>query len=389
MKKILFLLLISCLCLSVINNAICEEVEQNSVKVSEDDIIQKKKIPGTPYAYCLYTKYGTLIANKNSSGSYNSIDAIYAKEQVQDEIEIWKEKYLISESAKEKAYCLKRIYKYERTLNAVNTCLNFNMSKLACGIFTNPTTKKINKKVIGGAKCTNEKKSAVAKIVIDYGSRKENDNDICTGTLIGKNVFLTAAHCFYATQDFDVDSKLDASRIGKLIHKVKVTLGKKTYKATKWLTNPLWDRMTGANDIALVYIGKNLKKKPFKLIKKNYVPKEKDFAAIIGYGVHKYKRKKPIYGYFGGFVTLSDVSDSLLTSSYIKGSNDATICFGDSGGPLVSWIDDAWRILGTATGGSVDYCGYYTGHQIGYWSRINAPENVSFLEKHIPDIFDK
>ena len=53
--------------------------------------------------------------------------------------------------------------------------------------------KNINRKIINGAKCENEKKSAVAKIVINYEG--DAQGDLCTGTLIRKDVVLIAAHC--------------------------------------------------------------------------------------------------------------------------------------------------------------------------------------------------
>ncbi len=347
--------------------------------IYEEDIIQSSKIANTQH-YCLYTAAGTVIADKTEAGYYMPLDVQATIKEVKKKIKTFQKKYAAAKTTAQKNKLKKQIAKAQKTLTSVNTCKKFNVSKLACQVFEGKTLNNIKPMVINGAQCTNQKKSVVAKIVIDYGTGKEDDNDLCTGTLVGSNVFLTAAHCF---------GSLQLSAIGKLIKEVRVTVAGKTYKATNWQVNPLWDGGTFFGDTALIYIGQNLSKKPFKLIKKDFVPNQGDLAALIGYGVAKYKNKStPINGYYGGFATISYVDQSAFVTSYVSQAKQATICFGDSGGPLVSWIDGAWRILGTATGGDAELCGYYTGTQNAYWSRVNAPENVQFLETFLPGIFE-
>lgn len=343
-------------------------------------IVQATKIAGLDKAYCVSTAAGTLITNKTEAGYFEIVDSKVAKKEVNSLIKQYKKKLAKAKTAKQRKKILKQIAKYEKTLVSIQTCLKFDVKTLACEIFAGKTFSGINPMVINGAQCTNQNKSVVAKIVLDYGG-KEDDSGLCTGTLIGKNVFLTAAHCFKGFQ---------MSAIGPQLPKVNVTIAGKTYVATKWVVNPFWSGNSESGDTALVYIKKNLSKTPLKLIAKDYEPDQGDFAAMIGYGVAKYKNNNtPITGYYGGFATLSSITESGLSSIYSKKSKQSTICFGDSGGPLVSWINKAWRIMGTATGGIGDnYCGFYSGSQLARWSKINSPENVAFLEEYLPGIFE-
>ena len=355
--------------------------------IYEDDIIQSKQIAGIENAYCLYTAAGSVIANKTDAGYYLPVDQKDVKKEVNQIIKQFKKKYAKAKTAKQKANILKKITKYQKTLTSINTCVKFNVSKLACEIATN---KGINQKIIGGAKCENQKKSSVAKIVINFENTK--DSDLCTGTLIRNDVILTAAHCFGQVQMASNNEKV----IGKIIKNIKVTIAGKTFTINSdqsaWLVNPWWSGIDAFADTALIFLPRTVNKTPFKLIKKNYEPSQGDFAALIGYGTTKFKNNNtPVNGYAGGFATLSYVDYDMLITSYVSGTKLATTCFGDSGGPLISWVDGAWRILGTSTGGddATGQCGTKSGVQNAYWSRINSPENYAFLENTIPGIFEE
>ena len=354
--------------------------------IFEGDVLQSKKIANTTY-YCVYTAAGATIANKTEAGYYEPVDSKDGIKQVKQKIKQFQKKYNKAKNKAQKAKFMKKIQSFKKAIVSINTCKKFNVKKLACDIFANKFSPA---KVVNGTACTNQKKSAVAKIVIDYGTGKEADNDLCTGTLIYSNAILTAAHCFGKVTLSNTETKT----IGKLIKEIRVTIAGKTYKATGWFANPNWSGTDRFADTAVVWLDQNINKTPFKLAKKSYAPSQGDFAAIIGFGVTKYKNKKTsVNGYAGGFVSLTDVGDKAIMTTYAKGSAlpSSTTCFGDSGGPLVSWIDGAWRILGTAIGAAEgsELCGYYTGYQDAFYSRINSPENVQFLEDQIPGIFEE
>ena len=359
--------------------------------IYEEDVIQATRIPGSEVGYCVSTVNGPYVAIRDDEPYYRIEDSQKLIKDAKKIIKQYQKKYAKAKDAKKKATILKMIKRVEKILSAVKTCIKFNVSKLACEIAAN---KNINRKIINGAKCENEKKSSVVKIVINYENSKEAD--LCTGALIKNDVVLTAAHCFGQIQMSSSDDN-NNKIVGKFIKNLQVTVGGKTYTVngtTKgyWEVNPYWRGVDAFADTALIFLPKKVNKTPFKLIKLNYDPSEGDFAALIGYGATKFKKNKtPVNGYAGGFTTLSYVDYDILITSYVSGTKLATTCFGDSGGPLISWLDGAWRILGTSTGGddTTGQCGTKSGVQNAYWSRINSPENYTFLENTIPGIFEE
>ena len=347
--------------------------------IYEDQLIQLKKIATTDY-YCLYTSNGTAVAEKTEAGYYLPIKVKHVVKDLEKKIKKLKKKYNKTKNVALKKRYKKQIKGVNKTLSSINTCKNFNVAKLACKIFAGKNLKSRNLMVLNGAKCSNQKQSVVAMISMNYKTKKGIETAICTGTYIGEKAFLTAAHCF---------DDSDFLATGKTLISVDVEVAGKTYKAKRWERNPSWNKEDEVGDTALVFIGRELNKTPFKLVGKKYVPQEGELVALVGYGNVKYiDKKREVDGYYGGFLTIASVEESGLLAVYDSHSKQATICYGDSGGPLVTYIDGAWRILGTASNGDDDECGYFTGVQKAYWSRVNSPENVLFLEMFLPGIFD-
>ena len=130
----------------------------------------------------------------------------------------------------------------------------------------------------------------------------------------------------------------------------------------------------------------------FKLVSKNYVPKEGDMVAMIGYGIIKYENRKALYsiknGLYGGISFISEVTPSSINASYDSTKNISNTCQGDSGGPLAIYQNGTWKLLGVSSYGDDRYCGFFKGHENSWWSKINSKENIEFIEKYLPGIYN-
>ncbi len=353
--------------------------------ITKSTIIGNKQITDTNY-YCLYYPMTTKVGTLKQDGDYKIASFDGVKKKFQRKANSYERKYKQAKNKTKKQRFKKLYQKFNKANKEVNTCEKFNTARLACDNFklekeANDTQeayayKKANTKIINGGKC-NPSNSIVAELSVQINGK---DAGTCTGTLIEKNVILTAAHCIEIPQRGRATS-------------MKIKIGGETYDALWMQANPKYDYKPDREevaDVALVGLPAELPYIPMPLVSKSTTIKSNEVGAIIGYGITSYKDKDDDEdGFKAGYTSISKVTSSGILSKYKKVFRQSNTCEGDSGGPLAIYQSGEWRIFGVTSGGDDDYCGFFSGKDDSWYSKITAPENVEFIESILGDIYSK
>jgi MYXO-CTERM domain-containing protein len=187
---------------------------------------------------------------------------------------------------------------------------------------------------------------------------------LCTGTLIDKRVFLTAAHCIesLSATGYEVDGGTRAWDSPEWI-----------IKASSVHRHPQYNEQSLDHDIGIVILKSDAPVKPYRWLSTNdddiYKPGT-EFQGV-GYGITSGNGAgdgtKRAVG-----LEISEVYTGLFV--YESGPNGANSCSGDSGGPGLAEIDGYHTVIGTVSFGD-QYC-----QQYGADMRTNA--NRSFIEDY-------
>ncbi len=206
-----------------------------------------------------------------------------------------------------------------------------------------PESTLLAKGIVGGKRVlqTDADSAAVAMIYSQF----EKDSAICTATLIGPKVLLTAAHCIKASANktlvifhsaISCESGFDITKNSKRVSKMIVNTGYIPSSKTK----------EGSNDIALVFLEESAPENyPIYKIADPMEVKESKLY-FYGYGVTGSND--------GGSGILRKTSfsnenfhvDKDNNKIRVKQNNGTGICYGDSGGPALVNINGEAQILG-------------------------------------------
>ncbi|WP_157684622.1 S1 family peptidase [Bdellovibrio bacteriovorus] len=174
------------------------------------------------------------------------------------------------------------------------------------------------------------------------------EGQLCTGTLINKNVVLTAAHC-----------------VGQEINKMYVFFGKNLQvdgvyvRIDKAEISPYWNASTDKDmgDLALLHFQGPLPAsfKPATMLPTNMadVLQNGTNVVVAGYGVTDAEIQQAPSALRKTKVTIADAkfADSEIT---IDQSNGKGVCHGDSGGPAFIDIDGTYYLWGITSRGVND-----------------------------------
>ncbi len=278
-------------------------------------------------------------------------------------------------------------------------------SELACNASTNAG-------IVGGQAVDNTSwiGKGIVFIMQEYQLDRETHTSICTGSLIDRNIVLTAAHCVDKSRNnvsnlsvyFSAQPECDSNH-GRLSQKRKSVAELRIHPS--W--NPATSETTSRGDIALIRIyGKAPSAYvPVKLAKDFLPLPETQKIVIAGYGM----TNPDYYGDFGGSVSLR-MADALpinggeraylvqltgdqnefnnLASNemlYIDQSRGKGICGGDSGGP--SFMQNAAGepvVTGVASfvmnpRNAGRLCGYVAAHTSTYFHKLWIDQNFKMM----------
>jgi secreted trypsin-like serine protease len=168
---------------------------------------------------------------------------------------------------------------------------------------------------------------------------------VCSGTLITEDVFLTASHC-----TIFLDSFLEQNPGSELLVTFDPTISEgSTFYTGQWFTNPAYVTNRGAadtGDVAVIVLNEAPGITPAELptaglldqLKASHVLKHTRFTAV-GYGTVRYDKTTGPHAILGnldrnradqGFLSLTN---AWLTLSMNLSTGSGGTCYGDSGGP--------------------------------------------------------
>lgn len=212
------------------------------------------------------------------------------------------------------------------------------------------TLQENNSAIIGGSPARNEDAvtASTVSMIIDFDGTPFS---ICTGTLISKNLILTASHCVEQMEAEDISISFGTQLPTDFTNAklVKVT-SLKTHPDFKMIFDENEEPITGQNDIALLRIEQNApdtaRPVPVLTDKRPLPPGQS--LLLAGFGLVN-EIGDPVYATELNYtyVPLARVQDNFLITDQ---TNAKGACSGDSGGPAYVETAKGLVVVGVTRG---------------------------------------
>ena len=213
--------------------------------------------------------------------------------------------------------------------------------------------------LIGGTSATDD--STYAKSTVKLVIRVANGTNYCTGTIVGPNNIITAAHCF------DQQGRVTAIQHGSSAKDVQGISDIRNH------IHPSYDDRQLSDDLAVVTFTGTLPDPlaPVTIGTSDYV---KPGAAITysAYGVREDGSRTTDDPLQIVKTTIETVNDS--AKKFVDLGNSLTHCGGDSGGPVYSETKGILQLVGVISAGSSASC------QNGKGINIKVPEYQGWMK---------
>lgn len=183
-------------------------------------------------------------------------------------------------------------------------------------------------------------KLAIGALIDSYGK------NFCTGTLVGDNVVLTAAHCVYGISPRAVRFAIGEDSASPI----------KTFEVAEIRTNPLWNTRTPEHDNALLFLREsaNTYATPIPINREPLVSLVGRYVQNVGYGATDPASSDNTRRWW----TVAPVVQLDNRVIVVDGRQVSSVCRGDSGSPCIyKFPNGSLRIIGTLHGGETSCIG--------------------------------
>ncbi|OMJ17986.1 Mannan-binding lectin serine protease 1 [Smittium culicis] len=198
---------------------------------------------------------------------------------------------------------------------------------------------KINKRILGGTASTLQNHPSIA-----YFSVEGDTNNYCTGSLIGPNVVITAAHCL-TQSGINAPSKWKLINIG-LGSVSPLSNNKNVYKVNNVVLNTRYlDKAPFKNDLAILTLAECVPPSvatPIDIAEASDVAPNTFITSGFGFtdpnkstagNLMEVEVYKTDFGFCENYFPLSEIGKTVLCIDQYSTNG---VCFGDGGGPLLS-----------------------------------------------------